>query len=107
VQQAGRVMNITTSPRIWSFPKFLGVVHKANEIIEREAGRKSEGLAVYWSLTPAEVEDGKSLRLTVVNAVCPQSPFTLADLTDLQLLRQKLRKWCGGGDGPESASVAS
>lgn len=41
-------MNITTSPKIWSHRNFLTVVHQANEIIEHEAGLKSETIAVHW-----------------------------------------------------------
>ena len=46
-------MIITTSSKIWAHRNFLTVVHQANEIIEREAGSKSETLAVYWGLTEA------------------------------------------------------
>ena len=49
-------MNITTSSKIWAHRNFLTVVHQANEIIEREAGPKSETLAVYWGLTEAMLE---------------------------------------------------
>lgn len=49
-------MNITTSSKIWAHRNFLTVVHQANEIIEREAGPKSETLAVYWGLTEAMPE---------------------------------------------------
>ena len=38
-------MNITTSPNIGAHRNFLTVVHQANEIIEREAGPRSETLA--------------------------------------------------------------
>jgi len=41
-------MNITTNPKLWAYRNLLTLVHQANEIIEREAGPKSESLAVYW-----------------------------------------------------------
>ena len=46
-------MIITTSSKIWAHRNFLTLVHQANEIIEREAGPKSETLAVYWGLNEA------------------------------------------------------
>jgi hypothetical protein len=78
--------------------QLLSTVHKVNEIIEREAGPRSETLAVYWTLTPAE-----GLQVTVVNASSPQTPFAFADVTDLQMLRDEFRKWCSGGgnDSPQ------
>ncbi len=90
------VMNITTSPKIWAHPNLLTEVHKANEIIEREAGPKSETLAVYWGLSGAEGKGGFVLRLTVVDAGSPQTPFTFSDGTNLEGLREEFRKWCGG-----------
>jgi hypothetical protein len=87
-------MNITTSQKIWSHHSFLTVVHQANEIIEREAGRQSEGLAVYWGVVPANGKSRSALQVTVVNAATPQTPFTLTDVTDLQVLRQEFRRWC-------------
>jgi hypothetical protein len=93
-------MNITTSSKIWAHPKLLSVVHKVNEIIEREAGPKSETLAVYWSLTPAD-----ALQVTVVNATSPQTPFTFADMTDLQIFRHEFRKWCVDGGRTDSPNV--
>ena len=88
-------MNITTSSKIWAHRNFLTVVHQANEIIEREAGPKSEALAVYWGLTEAMPE--LALQVTVVDAGSPQTPFTFADVTDLEALRQEFRRWCGQG----------
>jgi hypothetical protein len=61
-------MNITTSPKIWAHSNFLTVVHQANEIIEREAGAKSEALAVYWGLVATESTSGFTLQVTVVDA---------------------------------------
>jgi len=87
-------MNITTSPQLLSHRNFLTVVHQANEIIEREAGAKSEVLAVYWRLNATESSSGSSLQVTVVNAASPQTPFTLADVIDLESLRQEFRRWC-------------
>ena len=84
-------MNITTSPKIWAHRNFLSVVHQANEIIEREAGPKSEALAVYWGLVATESTTGFALQVTVVDAASPQTPFTFADVTDLQALRQEFR----------------
>lgn len=89
-------MNITTSPKIWAHRNFLTVVHQANELIEREAGPKSEGLAVYWALVAVEGPCGIALQVTVVDAVSPQTPFTFADVTDMEILRQEFRKWCSG-----------
>ncbi len=89
-------MIITTSPKIWAHRNFLSVVHQANEIIEREAGPKSEALAVYWGLVATESTSGLALQVTVVDAASPQSPFTCADVTDLQTMRQALRQWCRG-----------
>jgi len=89
-------MIITTSPRIWAHRNFLSVVHQANEIIEREAGAKSEALAVYWGLVATESTSGLALHVTVVDAASPQTPFTFADVTDLQALRQEFRQWCDG-----------
>ena len=86
-------MNITTSAKIWAHRNSLTVVHKANEIIEREAGPKSETLAVYWGVTEAMPE--LALQVTVVDAGSPQTPFTFADVTDLEALRQEFRRWCG------------
>jgi hypothetical protein len=74
----------------------LSVVHQANEIIEREAGHKSEALAVYWGVVPTESTAGFALQVTVVDAAVPQTPFTFADVTDLQALREEFRRWCGG-----------
>jgi hypothetical protein len=88
-------MNITTSSKIWAHRNFLTVVHQANEIIEREAGPKSETLAVYWGLTDAMPE--LALQVTVVDAGSPQTPFTFAGVTDLEALRQEFRCWCGQG----------
>lgn len=88
-------MNITTSQRIWSHHSFLTTVHQANEIFEREAGPKSEALAVYWGVVTKESPFAISLQVTVVNAISPQTPFTLADVTDLEVLRQEFRRWCG------------
>jgi hypothetical protein len=87
-------MNITTSPKIWAHRSVLTVVHKANEIIEREAGPRSETLAVYWGL--AEAPPGFTLQVTVVDAASPQKPFTFADLADLETLREAFRRWCAG-----------
>ena len=87
-------MNTTTSPKIWAHRNLLTLVHQANEIIEREAGPKSELLAVYWGL--AEVQPEVSLQVTVVDTASPQTPFTFADLTDLEALRQEFRRWCDG-----------
>ena len=67
-------MNITTSPKIWAHRNFLTVVHQANEMIEREAGAKSEALAVYWGLVATESTSGFALQVTVVDAVAPQTP---------------------------------
>jgi len=89
-------MNITTSPKIWAHRNFLTVVHQANEMIEWEAGPKSEALAVYWGLVATESTTGFALQVTVVDAASPQSPFTFANVTDLQALRQEFRRWCGG-----------
>ena len=88
-------MIITTSPKIWAHRNFLTVVHQANEIIEREAGPKSEALAVYWGLVVTESTSGVALQVTVVDAASPQTPFTFADVNDVQALRQKFRQWCG------------
>ena len=68
-------MNFTTSPKIWAHRNFLTVVHKANEMIEREAGAKSEALAVYWGLVAAEDTSEFTLQVTVVDAASPQTPF--------------------------------
>ena len=87
-------MNITTSPKIWAHRNILPLVHQANEIIEREAGRKSETLAVYWAFVDGEATP--ALQLTVVDAGSPQTPFTIADVTDLEALRQEFRRWCDG-----------
>ncbi len=87
-------MNITTSPKIWMHQNLLTVVHQANEIIEREAGPKSETLAVYWGL--AEATPGFALQATAVDAGSPQTPFTFIDVRDLETLRQEFRRWCGG-----------
>ena len=89
-------MNITTSPKICAHRNFLTVVHQANEVIEQEAGPKSETLAVYWGLVATEGTSGFALQVTVVDAASPQTPFTFADVTDVQALRQEFRKWCGG-----------
>jgi hypothetical protein len=91
-------MNITTSTKIWAHPAFLTVVHQANEIIEREAGPKSETLAVYWGLAEAEGKAGFILQVTVVDAGSPQTPFTFSEVTNLERLREEVRKWCGGRD---------
>jgi hypothetical protein len=87
-------MNITTSPKIWAHRNFLTVVHQANEIIEREAGPKSEGLAVYWALVAAGGATEIALQVTVIDAASPQTPFTFADVTDMETLRQEFREWC-------------
>lgn len=58
-------MNITTSPKIWAHRNFLTVVHQANEIIEREAGPKSESLAVYWALVAVEGSSDLALQVTL------------------------------------------
>lgn len=87
-------MNTTTSPKIWAHRNLLTLVYQANEIIEREAGPKSESLAVYWGMAEATPEF--SLQVTVVDAASPQTPFTFADLTDLEALQQEFRRWCGG-----------
>ena len=87
-------MNITTSSKIWAHRNLLTVVHQANEIIEREAGPKSETLAVYWGLTEAMPE--LALQVTVVDSASPQTPFNFAGVTDLESLRQEFRRWCGG-----------
>ena len=76
-------MSSTTSPRIWSHSNVLTVVHKANEIIEREAGPISETLAVYWRLVVAEGKAGFVLQVTVVDAGSPQAPFAFTDVMDL------------------------
>jgi hypothetical protein len=89
-------MNITTSPKIWAHRNLLTVVHQANEIIEREAGPKSEGLAVFWGLVATGGTSEFALQVTVVDAASPQTSFTFADVTDVQTLRQEFRKWCGG-----------
>lgn len=89
-------MNITTSPKIWAHRNLLTVVHQANEIIEREAGVKSETLAVYWGVGAIENKCEAVLQVTVVDAASPQTPFTSVDVTDLQALRQEFRQWCGG-----------
>ena len=90
-------MNITTSTKIWAHRNFLTVVHQANEVIEREAGPKSETLAVYWGLVATQGTSEFALQVTVVHAASPQTPFTFADVTDLQTLRQEFRQWCGQG----------
>jgi hypothetical protein len=95
-------MNITTSPKIWAHRTLLTVVHKANELIEREAGVLSESLAVYWSLDVSEEKSEPTLQMTVVNAASPQTPFTFTDTLDLQGLRREFRKWCGSSDHLES-----
>jgi hypothetical protein len=87
-------MNITTSPKIWAHRDFLTLVHQANEIIEREAGAKSESLAVYWALVAPEDNSELTLQVTVVDTASPQSPFILADVSDLQALEQGIRLWC-------------
>jgi hypothetical protein len=89
-------MNITTSPKIWAHRDFLTAVHRANEIIEREAGPKSEALAVYWGLVASAGTSGLTLQVTVVDAASPQTPFTFTDVSDVQALRQEFRKWCSG-----------
>ena len=89
-------MNITTSPKIWAHRNLLTVVHRANEIIELEAGPKSEALAVYWGMIATESSSGSVLQVTVVDAASPQTPFTFVDLSDLQVLQREFRKWCGG-----------
>jgi hypothetical protein len=89
-------MNITTSPKIWAHRNFLTLVHQANEIIEREAGPKSETLAVYWGLVAFEGTIEVALQVTVVDAASPQTPFIFADVTDVQALRHEFRRWCGG-----------
>ena len=89
-------MNITTSQKIWSHHNLLSVVHQANELIEREAGSKSETLAIYWGMVPVGETSGFALHLTVINAGSPQTPFTHVDVTDLQKLRQAFRQWCEG-----------
>ncbi len=91
-------MIITTSPKLWAHRDFLSVVHQANEIIEREAGFKSEAFAVYWGLVGTESTSGLALQVTVVDAASPQAPFTFADVTDLQVLRQAFGRWRGGQD---------
>jgi hypothetical protein len=91
-------MTITTSSRLWAHRDFLNVVHQANEIIERKAGSKSEAFAVYWGLVTTESTSGLALQVTVVDAASPQTPFTFADVTDLQVLRHAFRQWCGGQD---------
>ena len=88
-------MNITTSPKIWAHRNLLTVVHKANEMIEREAGPKSEALAVYWGLVATEGTSEFALQVTVVDAASPQAPFTFADVNDVQALREEFRRWCG------------
>ena len=60
-------MITTTSPTIWAHRSLLTLVHQANEIIELEAGPKSESLAVYWGL--AEAQPKVSLQVTVVDGV--------------------------------------
>jgi hypothetical protein len=87
-------MNITTSPKIWAHRNHLTVVHRANEIIEREAGPKSETLAVYWGL--AEDTSGVTLQVTVVDSSSPQTPFTFSGVSNLEALREDFRRWCGG-----------
>jgi hypothetical protein len=87
-------MNITTSPKIWAHRNLLTLVHQANEIIEREAGPKSKSLEVYWGVAEAQPEF--SLQVTIVEAASPQTPFTFANLTDLEALRQEFRRWCDG-----------
>jgi hypothetical protein len=88
------VMNITTSPKIWSYPTLLRVVHQANEAIEREAGPVSGSLAVVWSLVATTAKAGFALQVTVVDASSPQSPLTVSDVTDLPGLLEEFRKWC-------------
>jgi hypothetical protein len=88
-------MNITTSSKIWAHRNFLTVVHQANEIIEREAGPKSETLAVYW-IVGDDSSPKPLLQVTVVDSADPQTPFTVADVTDLDALRQEFQKWCSG-----------
>jgi hypothetical protein len=88
-------MIITTSPKIWAHRDFLKVVHQANEIIEREAGPESEVLAVYWRLVVSEGDSGNALQVTVVDAASPQTPFTCADVSDLQALQKVFKQWCG------------
>ena len=89
-------MNITISPKIWAHSNFLTMVHQANEIIEREAGPKSETLAVYWGLLATEGTSEFALQVTVVDAASPQTAFTFTDATDVQVLREEFRRWCGG-----------
>ena len=91
-------MIITTSSKLWTHRDFLTVVHQANEIIEREAGSKSEAFAVYWGLVIAESTSGLALQVTVVDAASPQTPFTFTDVVDLEVLRHAFRQWCGGLD---------
>ena len=64
-------MIITTSPKIWAHRNSLTVVHQANEIIEREAGPKSEALAVYWGLVATGSTSVSALQVTVVDAGSP------------------------------------
>ena len=89
-------MKITTSPKIWAHRNLLTVVHKANELIERKAGPKSEALAVYWRLVATEGTSEFTLQGTGVDAASPQTPFTFSGVTDVPALRQEFRKWCGG-----------
>ena len=72
------------------------MVHQANEMIEREAGPKSEAVAVYWGFVTTEGKSEFALQVTVGGAASPQTPFTFADITDLQTLRQAFGQWCGG-----------
>jgi hypothetical protein len=94
-------MIITTSPKLWAYRDFLNVVHQANEMIEREAGSKSGAFAVYWGLVTTESTSGLALQVTVVDAASPPTPFTFANVTDLQVLRHAFRQWCGGQDYQE------
>jgi hypothetical protein len=87
-------MLITTSPRIWAHPNFLIVVHQANEIIEREAGPKSETLAVYW--VSGNNSHKSLLQVTIVDSTASLTPFSFTDVTDVEALRQEFRRWCGG-----------
>ena len=64
--------------------------------LEREAGAKSEALAVYWGSVATKSTSGLALHVTVVDAASPRTPFTFADVTDLQSLRQEFRQGCDG-----------
>jgi hypothetical protein len=86
-------MKVNIAPQILSNSMLLMFVATANTVFESELGGTTDDISLDWSLV-LDASQRPRLAMSMVNGSSCHGEFEIADISDMQRVRERFRNWC-------------